>query len=223
MAGYAPAGVQLEHAAFGSILGFDGKPLKTREGKNVKLRDVIEEAVQRARNVVQEKNPELHEEEKEQIARIVGIGALKYADLSQNPASDYVFDWDKMLSLDGDTAPYLQYAYARVKSIFRKGGLDPDTYTESLPAVQEPVERRLAVLLARYNEIVVNAEKECRPNIIANFLYQLATRFTAFYNECPVLKAPPALKEGRLALCALTARVLKHGLGLLGIKVSERM
>ncbi len=223
LAGYAPAHVRLDHAAFGSILGKDGKPLKTREGRNVRLREVIEEAIQRARRVVQEKNPDLPVEEQEGIARIVGIGAIKYADLSQNPASDYVFDWDKMLSLDGDTAPYLQYAYARIRSIFRKGCLNPEDFRTKAPAVSEKDERRLALWLLRYNEMVTAAENECRPNLIANFLYQLAVRFTLFYNECPVLKAPPEVREARLALSDLTARVLKHGLGLLGIEVSERM
>jgi len=223
LAGWAGPGVRLEHAAFGSVLGKDGKPLKTREGRNIRLKEVIEEAVERAMRVVRAKNPDLPSPEQEKIARIVGIGALKYADLRQNPASDYVFDWDRMLSLDGDTAPYLQYAYARIRSIFRKGRVDPESLKGEGPALGEPAERRLALWLCRYNEIVETAGRELRPNVIANFLYELAVRLTGFYGECPVLKAPPELRTGRLVLCDLTARVLRRGLSLLGIAVSERM
>ncbi len=222
-AGYAPENVRLDHAAFGSILGLDGKPLKTREGRNVRLSGVITEAIERALAVVREKNPTLAPEDQEAIAGIIGIGALKYADLSQNMASDYVFDWDRMLALDGDTAPYLQYAYARIRSIFRKGGLCPDDVREGQPVVSEPAERRLAIWLLRYNEIVEQAAADVRPNLISQFLFELAVRFTTFFHECPVLKAAEPARTGRLALCGVTARVLAHGLGLLGIRVSERM
>ncbi len=222
-AGYAEPDTRLDHAAFGSILGADGTPLKTREGKNVLLKDVIAEAVARARKVVAEKNPDLSAEEQEKIARIVGVGALKYFDLRQNMISDYVFDWDRMLALEGDTAPYLQYAYARIRSIFRKGGIKESEFAGAEPRVEERTENRLALWLLRLNEVAEDAARECRPNLVANYLYELATRFTAFYSECPVLKAEERVRAGRLLLCDITARALAMGLGLLGIEVSERM
>jgi arginyl-tRNA synthetase len=223
LAGYAGEDVRLDHAAFGSILGADGTPLKTREGRNVLLKDVIAEAVARARKVVAEKNPELPPGEQDAIARIVGVGALKYFDLRQNMTSDYVFDWDRMLALDGDTAPYLQYAYARVRSIFRKGGVRDAEYAGADPRVDARVEARLGLWLLRFGETVECAARECRPNIVAGYLYELAARFTAFYGECPVLKAEEPARAGRLRLCDMTARVLAAGLRLLGIEVSERM
>jgi len=223
LAGYAPEDVRLEHAAFGSILGADGAPLKTRAGRNVLLKDVIAEAVARARRVVAEKNPELPAAEQDAIARIIGVGALKYFDLRQNPSSDYVFDWDRMLALDGDTAPYLQYAYARVQSIFRKGAVREEEYAGVDPLIDARVEARLGLWLLRFGETAAAAARDCRPNIVAGYLYELAARFTAFYGECPVLKAEEPARAGRLLLCRLTARVLAAGLRLLGIEVSERM
>ncbi len=224
MAGYAGEDMRLDHVAFGAVLGNDGKPLKTRSGKNVLLKDVIQEAVRRARSVVEEKNDAFDPEEKERIARIVGLGALKYVDLRQNISSDYVFDWDRMLSLEGDTAPYLQYAYARICSIFRKGGVAMEDVADVKPALEAPEELRLGTWLIRYNEIVNQAASECRPNLVANYIYELAVRFTSFYSACPVLKADSeTMRRARLFLCRLTARVTAHGLGLLGIRVSERM
>lgn len=224
MAGYTDGGIALAHAAFGSILGKDGKPLKTRASRNVLLKEIIEEAITRARRVVQDKNPDLPEEAVTPIAEAVGLGALKYMDLRQNPASDYVFDWDRMLSLEGDTAPYLQYAYARICAIFRKGDIDPSACRGTAPVLAHEAERRLALFLLRYNETVIQAARDIRPNQVANYLYELATRFTGFYTACPVLKAEAAeTKDSRLLLCDLTGRVMKHGLGLLGINVSERM
>ncbi len=223
LAGYAGADIRLDHAAFGSILGADGTPLKTREGRNVLLKDVIAEAVARARKVVAEKNPELPPGEQDAIARIVGVGALKYFDLKQNMSSDYVFDWDRMLALEGDTAPYLQYAYARVRSIFRKGGVEDAEHAGADPRIDARVEARLGLRLLRFGEVVEDAARECRPSMVANYLYELAARFTAFYGECPVLKAEGPVRAGRLRLCDITGRVLAAGLRLLGIEVSERM
>ncbi|GAA5484340.1 arginine--tRNA ligase [Haloferula sargassicola] len=208
------------HIAFGSILGEDRKVLKTRSGDNVQLADVLDEAVERAGQVIAEKNPDL--ENAGEIAEIVGIGAVKFAELSQHRLTDYVFAWDRMLALQGDTAPYLQYSYVRIRSIFRKleGGFDPASAKLSL---HEDAEVHLARLLARYGETVPVLLDDHRPNLLANYLLELARAFHSFFEACPVLKAEPEVRDSRLALCELTSRVLEHGLGLLGIRCPERM
>ena len=212
---------ELRHITFGSILGEDRKLMKTRSGENVPLRELLEEACKRARKIIEEKNPQLSDDEKSDIAQKIGIGAVKYADLSQYRMTDYVFSWDKMLSLQGNTAPYLQNAYVRIRSIFRKAG-------ESAPRIDELVladsaEINLAKRLCQFAETVPQVLNDFRPNILANYLFEAANTFHTFYEACPVLKSEEPTRSSRLALCDLTARVLKHGLGLLGIQVPEKM
>lgn len=230
-AGFVPETVSLEHVGFGTMMGPDGKPFKTRTGGTVKLMDLLNEGVDKARELVDRKNAEdvekgrtspLSDEQKQQIAQAVGIGAVKYADLSQNRASDYVFSWDKMLSLDGNTAPYMQYAYARVRSIYRKGGLDASSAGGAI-RIGEPAERMLAVKLMQFPEAVATVAAECLPNVLCAYLYDLAGAFTAFYENCPVLKSDEPIRASRLALCDLTARVIRTGLDLLGIQTIEQM
>jgi len=214
-------GIRLEHIAFGSILGEDHKLMKTRSGDNVPLRDLIDESVARARAMIDEKNAELPEEEKKHIARVVGLGAVKYAELSQHRMTDYVFSWSKMLSLQGNTAPYLQNAYVRVRSIFRKLGAElGESKSVSLSA---PAELALAKKLLQFGETVPAVLNEFRPNLLANYLFETANAFHAFYEACPVLKASEAERHSRLVLCDATARVLRQGLDLLGVEVPERM
>jgi len=211
----------MEHIAFGSILGEDHKLMKTRSGDNVALRDVLAEAVARARAMIDEKNPELPDEEKEHIARTVGIGAVKYAELSQHRMTDYVFSWSKMLSLQGNTAPYLQNAYVRVRSIFRKLGTELGAAGEV--ALTDPAELVLAKKLLQFGEIVPTVLHEFRPNLLANYLFETANAFHAFYEACPVLKSGGLTRHSRLVLCETTARILRQGLDLLGVGVPERM
>jgi arginyl-tRNA synthetase len=217
------------HVTFGSVLGEDGKPLKTREGENVKLKELLDEAVERAKAVVEEKNPELPPEKKEKIAEAVGIGAVKYADYSNNRTSDYVFSFDKMLAMDGNTAPYMQYAYARIKSIERKAELkEVDIETELAGITElnlsEPAEVALAKRLLRYGEVIESAAADYRPNYLTAYLYELAQKFSGFYTDCPVLKAQADQRPTRLLLCDLTAQTIRHGLSeLLGIEVVEQM
>jgi len=211
----------LRHITFGSILGEDRKLMKTRSGENVPLRDLLEEACKRARKIIEEKNPHLSDDEKTAIAQKIGIGAVKYADLSQYRMTDYIFSWDKMLSLQGNTAPYLQNAYVRIRSIFRKAG-------ESVPKIDKLVladsaEINLGKRLCQFAETVPQVLNDFRPNILANYLFEVANSFHTFYEACPVLKSPEPARSSRLALCDLTAQVLKQGLGLLGIKVPEKM
>jgi arginyl-tRNA synthetase len=219
----------LVHITFGSVLGEDGKPLKTRSGENVKLKELLDEAVKRAKQVVEEKNPQLAENEKEQIAQAVGIGAVKYADYTNNRTSDYIFNFDKMLAMDGNTAPYMQYAYARVKSIGRKGlekGIDTVKELADLKQITltEPAELELAKQLIRYSEAFNIAIADLKPNFLTAYLYDLAGKFSAFYNACPVLDAEPNIRASRLLLCELTAQIIKHGLkNLLGIDVLDKM
>lgn len=212
---------RLEHIAFGSILGEDHKLMKTRSGDNVPLRDVLDEAVARARAMIEEKNPDLPETEKETIARIVGLGAVKYAELSQHRMTDYVFSWAKMLSLQGNTAPYLQNAYVRVQSIFRKLGAEPDLTREI--ELEAPAELALGKKLLQFGEIVPLVLHDFRPNLLANHLFETANAFHSFYEACPVLKSEGITQHSRLVLCAATARVLRQGLDLLGVEVPERM
>ena len=219
------AKVKLAHVWFGSILGEDGTPFKTRSGETVKLADLLDEAEERAFAVVSEKNPDLPEPPRREIARIVGIGAVKYADLLPNRQTDYVFSWDRMLALQGNTAPYLQYAYARIRSIFRKGS---EGGAVTLPAATQlalnaPHELALAKHLLRFGLVLEAVADDYRPNFLCNYLYELAGLFAGFYENCPVLKAEASERASRLALCDLTGRVLKQGFELLGIEVLEQM
>ena len=211
----------LRHIIFGSVLGEDRKLMKTRSGENVPLRELLEEACRRARKIIDQKNPDLSEEEKNDIAEKIGIGAVKYADLSQFRTTDYVFSWDKMLSLHGNTAPYLQNAYVRIRSIFRKAGEAAPKIDELI--FSEPAELDLAKRVCQFAEVVPQVLNGFRPNILANYLFELANSFHGFYEACPVLKSEEPACSSRLALCDLTARVLQRGLDLLGIKVPERM
>ena len=209
------------HIPFGNVLGEDRKLMKTRSGENVPLRQLLEEACARARKIIEEKNPNLADAEKIDIARTIGIGAVKYADLSQYRMTDYVFSWDKMLALQGNTAPYLQNAYVRVRSIFRKAG-EAAAKIEKF-VLHEAAEITLAKRLCQFAEIVPQVLNDFRPNILANYLFELANSFHAFYEGCPVLRSDEPVRSSRLALCDLTGRVLQRGLDLLGIKVPEKM
>ena len=216
--------VKLVHVGFGKILGDDGKPFKTRSGDTVKLGDVLDEAVEHALKVVTEKNPELPEAQCREIARVVGIGAVKYADLLPNRQSDYVFSWDKILALNGNTAPYLQYSYARIRSIFRKAQDAGDWQSEiNSISLAVPEELGLARHLLNFGLALESVGDECRPNFLCNYLYELSGHFARFYEACPVLKAEGAARVTRLLLCELTSRVLKQGLEALGIEVLEQM
>jgi arginyl-tRNA synthetase len=223
------AKVKLAHVWFGSILGEDGKPFKTRSGEIVKLADLLDEAGERAFKVVTDKSPELPEEQRREIGRVIGLGAIKYADLLPNRQSDYVFSWDKMLALHGNTAPYLQYAYARIRSIFRKGATRTGQETGDTEAVvgvislNAPQELALAKHLLNFGLILEAVADEYRPNFLCNYLYDLAGHFTAFYENCPVLKSEPEVRASRLVLCDLTGKVLKQGLSVLGINTLEQM
>jgi arginyl-tRNA synthetase len=209
------------HITFGSILGEDRKLMKTRSGENVPLRDLLNEAVQRARKIIEEKNPDLNEADKTDIAQKIGIGAVKYYDLSQYRMTDYVFSWDRMLSLQGNTAPYLQNAYVRIRSIFRKAGQSIGKIDKLI--LKEAAEINLAKRLTQFAEIVPQVLNDFRPNILANYLFELANSFHTFYEACPVLKSEEPLRTSRLALSELTGRVLQRGLDLLGIQVPEKM
>jgi arginyl-tRNA synthetase len=216
---------RLAHVWFGSILGEDGKPFKTRSGETVRLSELLDEAEERALMVVTEKRPELPEIQRRQIARVVGIGAVKYADLLPNRQSDYIFSWDKMLALNGNTATYLQFAYTRIHGIFRKGGLTPNAVGNSAATIvlDTPHELGLARHLLNFGLVLEAAAEEYRPNFLCNYLYELAGHFTAFVENCPVLKSEPSRRASRLALCDLTARVMRQGLEVLGIEAIEQM
>jgi arginyl-tRNA synthetase len=219
-------GVDLEHVAFGTILGSDRRPFKTREGDVVGLESLLDESTAEALKVVKENSPELEPAQQQQVAEIVGLGAIKYADLSQNRISDYVFDWQKMMAKNGNTATYMQYAYARTRSVFRKAGITAQAIREKAPsiALSHSAERGIGVRLLRLPEVLEFAAEEYKPNVLTDYLFELANAFSTFWEECPVLKAESAeRRDSRLALCDLTARTLKFGLGLLGIDVVERM
>ena len=211
-----------QHIEFGSILGDDRKLMRTRTGENVGLVEVLEEAVERAAKAIAEKNPDLQGEEAVKISEIVGIGAVKFAELSQGRLTDYVFSWDRMLALQGDTAPYLQYSHVRIRSIFRKldAPFDPTGVEIHL---NEPAEIHLVRLLVRFGEVLPTILEDFRPNLLANYVLELARAFHSFFEACPVLKAEEPTRSSRLALCDLTSRTLKQGLNLLGIGVPERM
>lgn len=224
--------VELMHVAFGTVMGEGGKPFKTRAGDTVGLESLLDEAVERAYRLVCEtddkkpEGPQLSDEERRQVAEVVGMGALKYADLSQNRTSDYVFSFDKMCALDGNTAPYMQYAYARVRSIFRKGEVDIEALraSEAGTVFAHTAERQLAISLLRFSEALDEVVKEYRPNQLTSYLYDLAKTYSTFFENCPVLKADTEeLRQSRLLLCDLTARTIKQGLELLGIGVIEKM
>jgi arginyl-tRNA synthetase len=213
--------LDLQHVAFGSILGEDRKLMRTRSGDSVPLKELLEEAIMRAKALVVEKNPELDEDEVEKIGRIVGIGAIKYAELSQHRLTDYVFSWSKMLSFQGNTAPYLQNAYVRSRSIFRR--LKEPFHPPSRIELGEPAEEKLAKKLLQFGEVVPAVLDGFRPNVLANYLYELAAEYHVFYEQCPVLSAETNERNQRLLLSDLFARTLKLGLGLLGIDMPERM
>ncbi len=214
----------LEHVWFGTILGDDGKPIKTREGEPIKLEALLDEAEERACTIAREKNPSLSEAELSRIARVVGIGAVKYADLMQNRTADYRFSWDKMLALDGNTAPYLQYVYARIRSIFRKGELENWQPEPGMTVrLLAPEEQDLAKQMIRFGDTLIEVERTYKPNLLATFLYDLATKFNLFYQAHAVLKAPADVRPTRLLLCHLTARYIRRGLELLGIETLEAM
>jgi arginyl-tRNA synthetase len=221
--GFAPESVSLEHVGFGMMLGADGRPFRTREGGTVRLTDLLDKAEQLAADLVRDRNPELAEDAEAvgQVARAVGIGGVKYADLSQNRTSDYVFSWEKMLSLEGNTAPYMQYAHARIRSIFRRGGVEE--HAGGTVRIEHPADRALALTLARFAEAVQNVADDCLPHVLCGYLYELAGAYMGFYENCPVLSSEEPLRTSRLMLCGLTGRVVRTGLGLLGIDAPERM
>ena len=219
MRGLTPS---MHHISFGSILGEDRKLMKTRSGDNVQLIDVLDEAVERASKAIEEKNPTMPEDEKSHVASIVGIGAVKFAELSQHRMTDYVFSWDRMLALTGDTAPYLQYSCVRVASIFRKLEGDVSLDVNQLQ-IEAEAEIHLARMLVRFGEVVPSLLDDFRPNLLANYLLELARAFHSFFEACPVLKSEGATQNTRLILCQLTRQVLVKGLGLLGIEVPEKM
>jgi arginyl-tRNA synthetase len=214
-------GAAAEHAAFGTILGEDGKPFKARAGEVVKLRDLLDEAQERAAQVVTQKNPDLPPDDQQNVAHAVGIGAVKYADLSKDRTGDYVFSWDKMLAMEGNTAPYLQYAYARIRSIFRKAGRDA-TFDQPI-RLESPFELALAKHALRLGEILEIVDRDLKPHHLCTYLYDLATRFSAFYENCPVIQSEEPTRASRLALCEIAARTLALGLDLLGIEHPEQM
>jgi len=223
LAGFVKTDTELAHLGFGTMNGPDGKPFKTRDGGTVKLIDLLDEAEQRAWDVVREKNPQHDDATLQEIASTVGIASVKYADLSKNRTSDYIFNFDQMLSFEGNTAPYLLYAYTRVAAIFRKADIDPDTLTGEL-ILQAPQEQELGNKLLQFSEVLEVVAQKGLPNLLCNYLYELAGTFSAFYEQCPVLSAESeALKQSRLQLAWLTARTLKTGLGVLGIRTLERM
>ena len=221
---YVPDTVSLEHHAFGTMMGSDGKPFKTRTGGTVKLADLLVEAVDRAEKLVREKNTDLSEQEIKDIAQKVGIGAVKYADLSKTRTNDYIFDWDSMLSFEGNTAPYLQYAYTRIYSIFRKAGIALDQFSADINII-EPQEKQLALKLLQFSEVINQVATDCYPHSLCNYLYELSSLFMSFYEHCPILKSgiAPETVQSRLQLCAHSASILQKGLDLLGIEVMEKM
>ena len=222
-AGWLHSPARMVHVAFGSVLGSDRKMLRSRSGEAVKLVELLDEAVQRADASIREKNPELDAEVRERVARQIGIGSVKYADLANDRVKDYVFDWERMLSFDGNTAPYLQYAHARICSIFRRAGESRTSVRGVVPIVEHPAERALALALLRFDSAVHDALDRFSPHRLCTYLYDLASTYTTFYEHCPVLKADGELRASRLALCDLTARVLERGLGMLGIGAPEQM
>ncbi|AKL09290.1 arginine--tRNA ligase [Klebsiella oxytoca] len=223
-AGYVPESVPLEHHMFGMMLGKDGKPFKTRAGGTVKLADLLDEALERARRLVAEKNPDMPADELEKLANAVGIGAVKYADLSKNRTTDYIFDWDNMLAFEGNTAPYMQYAYTRVLSVFRKADIDESALVAAPVVIIEDREAQLAARLLQFEETLTVVAREGTPHVMCSYLYDLAGLFSGFYEHCPILSAESEeTRNSRLKLALLTAKTLKLGLDTLGIETVERM
>ncbi|MCI7718008.1 MAG: arginine--tRNA ligase [[Pasteurella] aerogenes] len=223
-AGYVPDSFQLEHKNFGMMLGKDGKPFKTRSGGTVKLADLLDEAIERAEKLIAEKSTALSAEEKAAVVDAVGIGSVKYADLSKNRTTDYVFDWDNMLSFDGNTAHYMQYAYTRIRSIFNKAQLNESQVIDAKMSLNAEQERTLAIKLLQFEEAVQLVAKEGSPHILCAYLYELAGIFSSFYEHCPILNHDDEqVKLSRLKLALLTEKTLKQGLDLLGIKTVEKM
>ncbi|WP_284884152.1 arginine--tRNA ligase [Citrobacter portucalensis] len=223
-AGYVPDSVPLEHHMFGMMLGKDGKPFKTRAGGTVKLADLLDEALERARRLVAEKNPDMPADELEKLANAVGIGAVKYADLSKNRTTDYIFDWDNMLAFEGNTAPYMQYAYTRVLSVFRKADIDEGALANAQVVISEDREAQLAARLLQFEETLTVVAREGTPHVMCAYLYDVAGLFSGFYEHCPILSAEnEEIRNSRLKLAQLTAKTLKLGLDTLGIETVERM
>jgi len=223
-AGFVPDNIRLEHHGFGTMMGEDGKPFKTRSGDTVKLAELLTEAVERAEQVIAVKDPDLGAAERRDVARKVGIGAVKYADLSKTRTHDYLFNWNAMLGLEGNTAPYLQYAYSRIRSIFRKAGLDSERLNGDI-TIANPAEKALALHLLRFGEVLHHVADDAYPHILCNYLYDLASAYMHFYEHCPVLKdgVDTATRKSRLLICQLTGDILAKGLALLGIDTMERM
>ncbi|MEG0278429.1 MAG: arginine--tRNA ligase [Morganella sp. (in: enterobacteria)] len=222
-AGYIPESMTLEHHMFGMMLGKDGKPFKTRAGGTIRLSDLLDEAVERAGKLIREKNSDMAEDELKQLAEVVGIGAVKYADLSKSRTTDYIFDWDNMLAFEGNTAPYMQYAYTRVASVFKRAGIDSASLT--LPIVlNDDRERQLAARLLQFEETITSVAREGMPHMMCSYLYELACLFSGFYEHCPILAAETEeLRQSRLKLALLTQKTLKAGLDTLGIGTVEKM
>jgi arginyl-tRNA synthetase len=223
MAGWLPEQASAEHVAFGSVLGADRKMFKTRAGDSVKLVELLDEAVSRASGALAEREAGMDQNERDQVARALGIGAVKYADLSNDRMRDYVFDWDRMLAFEGNTGPYLQYAHARIRSIFRRGEVDePDPSIP--PTLTGPYDRALALAVLGFGEAVNSAAESYAPSKLCAYLFDLATAFTSFYENCPVLKAEDEeIRRSRLLLSGVSSRVLSAGLDLLGMEGPERM
>lgn len=222
-AGYIPDSMSLEHHMFGMMLGKDGRPFKTRSGGTIRLTDLLDEAQERARTLIAEKNPDMDKDELNNVARVVGIGAVKYADLSKNRTTDYIFDWDLMLSFEGNTAPYMQYAYTRVASIFKRAEIDENALTQPIALIQSH-ERQLALRLVQFDETIMQVSREGTPHVMCAYLYDLAQAFSGFYENCPILSAEDEnTRQSRLKLARLTAKTLKQGLDTLGIETVDRM
>lgn len=223
-AGFVNQSTSLEHHAFGTMMGSDGKPFKTRSGGTVKLAELLAEAMERAQTIVAAKNPDLDEAEHNTIARKIGIGAIKYADLSKTRTNDYIFNWESMLSFEGNTAPYLQYAYTRIQSIFRKANIEADTISSDIN-ITEGSEKALAIKILQFDEVIEQVSKEAYPHLLCTYLYELSGLFMAFYEHCPILKegVKEEMKNSRLRLANSVAQTLKTGLELLGIETMDRM
>lgn len=222
-AGYIPESMTLEHHMFGMMLGKDGKPFKTRAGGTIRLSDLLDEAVERAEKLIREKNSDMPEDELKQLAEVVGIGAVKYADLSKSRTTDYIFDWDNMLAFEGNTAPYMQYAYTRVTSVFKRADIDADSLTQPI-ILTDDRERQLAARLLQFEETITAVAREGLPHMMCSYLYDLAGLFSGFYEHCPILAAESEeLRQSRLKLALLTQKTLKAGLDTLGIGTVEKM
>ena len=223
-AGYVPDSFQLEHKNFGMMLGKDGKPFKTRSGDTVKLADLLDEAIERAGVLISQKSTALSDQEKTDVIEAVGIGSVKYADLSKNRTTDYVFDWDNMLSFEGNTAPYMQYAYTRIRSIFNRSQIALSEVEQATLSIADEKERALAIKLLQFEEAIQIVAKDGTPHVLCAYLYELAGVFSSFYEHCPILNnEDQQVKLSRLKLALLTERTLKQGLDLLGIKTVEKM